>query len=206
MDQIVALVFNLTILIVSVIVHEVAHGLAANSLGDTTAKDMGRLSLNPVKHLDFMGSFLMPLISYSLGGFVFGWAKPVPYNPYNLKNQITGPAVVAVAGPASNFMIAIILGLVLRFWTGLPFNAVAAVSTIVYLNLVLGVFNLVPVPPLDGSRILAAILPYRYEIWLHKMERMGFALVLVFILFVFPLVAPILPRLFNLITGFPPAF
>lgn len=203
MDQTVLLVFNLAVLIMSVVVHEVSHGLMANRLGDPTAKNLGRLSFNPLKHLDFMGSFLVPLVSYSLGGFVFGWAKPVPYNPYNLKNQKWGPAMVAAVGPISNFIIALFFGLGLRFIHGLPPTAIMPISLIVYINILLGVFNLVPIPPLDGSRILAAVLPYRYERQLAMLERYGFVLVLVFIFFIFPLITPIIPVIFRLITGSP---
>ena len=205
MDQSLLLVFNLAVLIVSVVAHEVSHGLAANKLGDPTARDLGRLSFNPLKHLDFTGSFLVPLISYLAGGFIFGWAKPVPYNPYNLKNQKWGPAAVAAAGPVSNFIIALIFGLVLRF-APLPAAAGLGLSLIIYINILLGVFNLVPIPPLDGSRILAAVLPYRYERQLAMLERWGMFLVVMFIFFLFPLIAPIIPVIFRLITGSPLSF
>lgn len=203
MDQTVLLVFNLAVLIMSVVVHEVSHGLMANKLGDPTARDLGRLSFNPLKHLDFMGSFLVPLISYIGGGFIFGWAKPVPYNPYNLKNQKWGPALVAVVGPISNFALALVFGLALRFIPAMPASAVLAVSLIIYINILLGVFNLVPIPPLDGSRLLSAILPYRYERQFAVLERYGMFLVLIFIFFLFPLMIPIVPFIFRLMTGFP---
>lgn len=207
MDQTFLFVFNIAVLILSVVVHEVSHGLIANKLGDPTAKNLGRLSFNPLRHLDFMGSFLVPMLSYFLGGFIFGWAKPVPYNPYNLKNQKWGPVAVAIAGPASNLAVAVAGGLVLRFLAfTLPISAIVAISIIVFINIFLGVFNLVPVPPLDGSRILAAVLPYRYERQLAMLERFGFMLVLAFIFFFFPLITPIFPVLFRLITGFPPIF
>ena len=203
MDQSLLLVFNLAVLIVSVVAHEVSHGLAANKLGDPTARDLGRLSFNPLKHLDFTGSFLVPLISYLAGGFIFGWAKPVPYNPYNLKNQKWGPAAVAAAGPLSNFIIALVFGLGLRFISVVPPAAALAVGVIIYINILLGVFNLIPIPPLDGSKILAAVLPYRYERQLAMLERYGMFLVILFIFFLFPLIAPIIPLLFKLITGVP---
>lgn len=203
MDQTVLLIFNLAVLIMSVVVHEVSHGLMANRLGDPTARDLGRLSFNPLKHLDFMGSFLVPLVSYVAGGFIFGWAKPVPYNPYNLKNQKWGPAIVAVVGPISNFAIALIFGLALRFIPIIPASAGLAISLIIYINILLGVFNLVPIPPLDGSRLLSAVLPYRYERQLAVLERYGMFLVLIFIFFLFPLIVPIVPFIFRLITGFP---
>ena len=202
MDQTVILVFNLAVLILSVVIHEVSHGLMANRLGDPTAKDLGRLSFNPLKHLDFMGSFLVPLLLYvSRVGIIFGWAKPVPYNPYNLKNQKWGPALVAAAGPVSNFIIALFFGLVLRFVPAIPFATALAVSVIVYINILLGVFNLVPIPPLDGSKILAGFLPYRYERQLLMLERWGMFLVILFIFFLFPLLSPVIPFMFRFITG-----
>lgn len=202
MDQTVILIFNLAVLIMSVVVHEVSHGLMANRLGDPTARDLGRLSFNPLKHLDFMGSFLIPLLSYTLGGFIFGWAKPVPYNPYNLKNQKWGPALVAAAGPLSNFAMALFFGLALRFFPAfIPMNAVLPLSLVIYINILLGVFNLMPIPPLDGSKILAGFLPYRYERHFLMLERHGMFLVLIFIFFLFPLIFPLLPFLFRLITG-----
>lgn len=204
MDQTVILIFNLAVLILSAVIHEVSHGLMAHRLGDPTAKDLGRLSFNPLKHLDFMGSFLVPLLLYiSKVGIIFGWAKPVPYNPYNLKNQKWGPALVAAAGPASNFIVAIVFGLVLRFVPTIPFATALAVSVIVYINILLGVFNLVPIPPLDGSKILAGFLPYRHERRLLMLERWGFFLVIIFIFFLFPLISPVFPFLFKLITGSP---
>ena len=189
----------------SVVVHEVSHGLAANKLGDPTARDLGRLSFNPLKHLDFTGSFLVPLISYLAGGFIFGWAKPVPYNPYNLKNQKWGPAAVAAAGPLSNFAMALFFGLALR-WAPIPAAAGLGLSLIVYINILLGIFNLIPIPPLDGSKILAAVLPYRYERQLVMLERYGMFLVIIFIFFLFPLIVPIIPVIFRLITGSPLLF
>src|SRR3989344_2707260 len=181
----------------SVVVHEVSHGLKANKLGDPTAKSLGRLSFNPLKHLDFMGSFLVPLLSYIGGGFVFGWAKPVPYNPYNIKNQKWGPAMVAGIGPVSNFAIALVFGMALRFIPAIPAETALAISLIVYINILLGLFNLVPIPPLDGSKILAAVLPYKYERQLNSLERYGFFLVLLFVFFIFPLITPIIPVIFR---------
>ncbi len=206
MDQTLLIIFNLAVLIFSIVIHEVSHGLVAYKLGDPTAKQAGRLSLNPIKHLEFTGSFLVPLVSYLFGGFIFGWAKPVPYNPYNLKNQKWGPAMVALAGPASNFIVALIFGLSLRFSGSLPLSAGLGLSLISYINLMLGVFNLMPVPPLDGSKILAPFLPYKYENWLLNLERYGLFLVFIFIMFLFPLIAQIIPPLFRLITGFSSVF
>src|SRR3989338_10071713 len=102
MENAIEFMFQIAILIFSVVIHEVSHGYAALALGDHTAEAEGRLTLNPLKHLDLFGSIILPLLSYSMGGFIFGWAKPVPYNPYNLRNQKWGPAIVGVAGPPAN--------------------------------------------------------------------------------------------------------
>jgi len=165
MDPILILI-QIAVLLMSVVIHEVSHGLAANRLGDPTAKYAGRLSLNPLKHLDPWGSFLMPISLLILGSpFLFGYAKPVPYNPNNLKNKKWGPAMVAAAGPLSNLVIALVFGLVLIFSpiSSSPYigNLINIFAYIVILNLVLAVFNLIPIPPLDGSKIISAVLPYR---------------------------------------------
>src|SRR3989344_934990 len=107
-------IFSIIILIFSVVIHEVSHGYAAYLQGDNTARFQGRLTLNPFKHLEWFGSFILPAMSYLFGGFIIGWAKPVPFNPYNLRNQRWGEAIVAFAGPLSNFCIALILGLLIR--------------------------------------------------------------------------------------------
>ena len=115
------LIFSIAVLIMSIVIHEVSHGYAAYALGDPTAKYADRLTLNPFKHLDMTGSVIVPFITYMMGGFIFGWAKPVPYNPYNLKNQKWGPAIVGVAGPLSNFVTAAFFGTIIRFGGGMPF-------------------------------------------------------------------------------------
>ena len=158
----ITIVFGIIILILSVIVHEISHGYVALMLGDPTAKLAGRLTLNPISHLDPVGSFIVPLITLMLSGFVIGWAKPVPYNPYNLKGGKWGPAMVALAGPLSNFVIAAIFAAVLRF--GVPAGAVSGsfaglAMMIVAVNISLGVLNLIPIAPIDGSKVLFAILP-----------------------------------------------
>src|SRR3989344_1630374 len=110
MDQLLFILFRILVVLFSVVIHEVSHGVMANSLGDPTAKKLGRLTLNPIKHLDIWGSILLPIITYQIGGFIFGYAKPVPYNPYNLRDRKFGPAKVALAGPLSNIIIALIFG------------------------------------------------------------------------------------------------
>lgn len=150
--------FLYIIIVLSAVFHEYAHAFAAYSMGDPTAKNMGRLTLNPVAHMDPIGTVLLPIfLLYFVGGFI-GYAKPVPYNPYNLSDQKWGETKVAVAGPLSNFFIAIVVALVLRF-TELEGFTHIALSWIVYINIILGLFNLIPIPPLDGSKILTSFYP-----------------------------------------------
>lgn len=193
-------IFIIIILIMSVVIHEVSHGYAALALGDPTAKYQGRLTLNPISHLDPVGSFLVPLLGYFLGGFIIGWAKPVPFNPYNLRNQKWGEAMVAVAGPLSNIALAAIFGLVIRFATGsgiLNQSFLNLAGFVVLINITLAVFNLIPIPPLDGSKILFAFLPYKWQSIRQSFERYGLILVFVFIFFLWPVVSPIINYLFN---------
>jgi len=171
--------FLIVILIFSVVLHEVSHGVVANALGDPTAKNAGRLTLNPIPHLDPIGSILLPgfLILMSQlggGGLIFGWAKPVPVNPANLRGKY-GSALVSLAGPGSNFSIALIFGLALRF---LPLAEISPAlvlifSYIVLLNIFLAVFNLLPVPPLDGSHILFTFLPRSFDALRIFLSRFG---------------------------------
>jgi Zn-dependent protease len=179
-------------LIISIILHEMAHGYAANALGDPTARLQGRLSPNPLVHIDPLGSVLIPaLLLLSNASFLFGWAKPVPYNPYNLSNQKWGEALVALAGPAANVVLAIIFAVIVRLAPVLELSHafVQMAYYIVFINILLALFNLVPLPPLDGSKILKALLPYRaaqsYQAFLFKIEGFGlfatFAIVFIFI-------------------------
>ncbi|MFH1402109.1 MAG: site-2 protease family protein [Patescibacteria group bacterium] len=196
--------FTIIILIMSVVIHEVSHGYVAFILGDPTAKNAGRLTLNPFAHLDFFGSFIVPLLAYMSVGFMFGWAKPVPYNPDNLSNQKYGDAIVAVAGPASNFLVAIIFGLLIRFGALLGIaNPIflSAAQVVVLLNLVLAIFNLVPIPPLDGSKILFSLIPYRYIEFRQTLERYSFLFLLFFIFFLWKLLLPIIYFLNSFIIG-----
>lgn len=189
----------------SVVIHEVSHGYMANMLGDPTAKNAGRLTLNPLKHLDMFGSFILPAVMWFSTGFLFGWAKPVPYNPYNLRHQRYGTALVGAAGAMANFLIAIIFGLIIRFADVLslsgPFFDIAIL--IVFLNILLGVFNLIPVPPLDGSKVLFAILPFRFRYIQVFMERNWIILLIAVFFFVWSLIFPIISLMFSLVTGIP---
>ncbi|MFA5131316.1 MAG: site-2 protease family protein [Patescibacteria group bacterium] len=195
-------VFEIIVLIFSAIIHEYMHGWMALRLGDATAKDAGRLTFNPLAHLEWFGSFFLPLVMVLTNmPFVFGWAKPVPYNPYNLRDRKYGDAKVALAGPLGNLIIAVFFGLFLRFFHVSNLTFVALVSMIVYINLVLMVFNLVPIPPLDGSKVLAAFLPERIKIKYLNSERYGFILVILFVMLAGQIIIPIVEWLYRIITG-----
>lgn len=184
------IIFLIAILILSVVFHEVAHGVAANYLGDPTARLQGRLTLNPIPHIDPMGSVILPgLLAFSGSPFLFGWAKPVPYNPYNFqRGGRWAEAIVAGAGPAANVLLALVFGLALRFGI-IPEAAAGLAISIVFINILLAIFNLIPIPPLDGSKILAQFLPYnlamaynRFRALLEHNMLIGFGAVIIFIL------------------------
>jgi Zn-dependent protease len=209
MNQALTLIFQLAVLLFSVIIHEVSHGLAALKLGDTTARDAGRLTLNPLKHLDLFGSLILPLsLFFATGGaFVLGWAKPVPYNPFNLKNPRRGAGIIAALGPISNFSVAIIFALILRAIfpfaeQGTPAEGlVAFLGYIVFINVLLAIFNLVPLPPLDGSGILFSLLPTRLHFISDFLSRYGLWILLLFIFFGFQLIIPIVSAIYGLLVG-----
>lgn len=176
----------LIIIVASVILHELAHGVVAYWLGDSTAKDAGRLTLNPIKHIDPYMSILVPVVLYILNAPVFGGAKPVPINPNNLKWKEWGMALVAVAGPFTNVLLAFIFFVIGHFtgWLyGTGGEVVAFIFTeFVFVNLGFAVFNILPIPPLDGSRILYAIAPDGFRDVLQTIERYGFIIVYALIL------------------------
>lgn len=202
--------FGLVILIVSVILHEVAHGYMANYLGDPTARLAGRLTLNPLSHIDPVGSILLPaILVFTHSPLLIGYAKPVPYNPYNLRG-LYDEVLVAFAGPGTNILLALIFGLSVRFFGAtLDPNLVVAFATIAYINMLLALFNLIPIPPLDGSKILSGILPRAlsrgYDVFRSAFERLGvlqgtLAILLIFY-FLSPFFGAALQALFGLLTG-----
>jgi len=222
--------FTIAALIISVVFHEYAHGFAAYKLGDNTAKDAGRLTLNPLNHLDPVGSIILPLLLVlSNSGFIIGWAKPVPYNPYNLRDPKYGDLKVAIGGPATNLMLAIFFGIVARLtpiavhlkysiingffmrendyllgqMSGDLIASIFVISIIAcFINLLLMIFNLIPIPPLDGSKALMAFLPHNWQITMRRIEPYGFFIIIFLLMFgFFNLIWPVLLFLFTLIIG-----
>ncbi len=198
-------IFYFLVLIISIIVHEVAHGIAAEREGDPTARMLGRITLNPLKHIEWFGSVILPLVLIlSNAGFVVGWAKPVPYNPENLKRGNKSVAIVAIAGIVVNLFIALIFGLLIRVGTMVGFSSLAffdIASIIVLVNIVLALFNAIPIAPLDGFRFLGAVLPARAEPTMRVLEQYSLPLLIVFLLFGWKFVAPLAFTLFSLLTG-----
>lgn len=212
--SIILFIIYISILLFSVVLHEVSHGAVANRLGDPTARLLGRLTLNPLPHIDLVGSIIVPgvLVLFNMlfgGGIVFGWAKPVPYNPLNFKgNRKKGELLVGLAGPATNLILATVFGLALRFMPlelldNPQFAGIFVVFlVIVFLNLLLGLFNLVPIPPLDGSKLLYMLFPISNQTR-YFLERNGFLLLLLFIFFGLPLFFPLVTAAFTWLTGIP---
>ncbi len=199
------IIFVLIILIFSIIIHEIAHGSVADSLGDPTARYAGRLSFNPLKHLDFVGSFLVPFfLVITNSSFIIGWAKPVPINPYNFKDQKYGSLKVSLAGPLANIAIALFFGLLIRFSPDLIPGGHNLILYIVFINILLAVFNLMPIPPLDGSHILFTFFP-RIENKIKKLYAgagiFALPMVFLFVIIFFPVILSLVLFIFELITG-----
>ncbi|MDO8469514.1 MAG: site-2 protease family protein [bacterium] len=197
-------IFQLLVLLGSVIIHEVAHGAVAERLGDPTARLLGRITLNPLKHIDPVGSILVPLfLSLIPGGVVFGWAKPVPYNPANLKRPDRDGALIALAGPVSNLILAVVFGIVVRVLATVPGYAafIDLATLIVIVNISLAIFNLVPIPPLDGSKLLYAILPASAGALRQTLERYGLFILVAFIWFGAQFLGPIIFTIFRFLVG-----
>ena len=175
---------SIIVLLFSVIVHEVMHGVVALKFGDHTAQNAGRLTLNPIPHIDLFGTILLPALLILTGSpILFGWAKPVPVNPLNFKNIRKGELFVSAAGILANFGLAIGAALLYHLLNALPQTFPALVGALlrftITINLVLGVFNLFPIPPLDGSKVLLSQLPYNLAKEYQKLERYGFLLLLI---------------------------
>lgn len=201
METFIHSLFFFLVITFSAIIHEYSHGWMADRLGDPTARLSGRLTLNPIPHIDPVGTILLPAMMYlfTQGGMLFAYAKPVPVNPFNLRNIRHGTALTAFAGPASNIIIAFIFGMFVRF---LPLSVFSEFLSIVVLaNLLLAVFNLVPIPPLDGSKVLFAFLPSQFNDIKVFLEAYGWFFLIFFIVFLFQFISPIIQFLFTMFTG-----
>lgn len=185
MEDIFAVAIRLAILFPAIVLHEVAHGYAAYMLGDETAKRAGRLSLNPLVHVDLMGTVILPLILLVAGSsFIIGWAKPVPINPHAFKDRKTGMLITGAAGPATNLALAMVVGLFTRMMPQSGSGMLGQISSVydvliyfVYMNLLLLFFNLIPIPPLDGSRIVQRLLSGKAAVFYDSLERYGFLII-----------------------------
>ena len=204
----ILLVVNFVAFFLALTVHEFSHALSAFYLGDRTAEYEGRLTLNPLAHIDLFGTVILPLLLIiSNVGIVFGWAKPVPVNYYNLRDQKWGPALVSLAGPTANIIfciVAIVLWNIIKTFLTLGETnlLVQFIFSLILVNLVLAVFNLIPIYPLDGSKVLFAVLPARWENFQIFMEKNGVFILLIFIVFGSSLLTPLINFFFSLISPF----
>lgn len=198
-NYLMAFVMFIIPMLFAITLHEAAHAYVAKLRGDQTAYLMGRVTLNPIKHIDILGTIILPTAMFLLGtGFLFGWAKPVPVNFSHLKKPRQDMILVAIAGPLANFIMAIIWFLLWKFVPNFGFHQMAPFGVV--LNLMLMVFNLLPIPPLDGSRVISALLPYKATLQYNRLERWGFLIVLLLLFIPFGqsnLLASILLPLIN---------
>lgn len=196
-------IFSIAILIFSVVAHEVSHGYMAQYLGDPTARLAGRLTMNPLRHIDPIGSILVPFITLMIPPhFVFGWAKPVPYNPYNLRDQKWGDSKVALAGPLTNLAIAFVFGLFIRLGGDLFSGPMITIMhLIVYINVLLAVFNLVPIPPFDGSKVVLNALPLRRRYIGDYLHRYSLLLLVLFAFFLWGPFLQLIDLLYSVFVG-----
>jgi Zn-dependent protease len=205
-------------LIFAIVLHEVAHGWVANKLGDNTARSMGRLTLNPISHIDLFGTIIMPLLLFVItnGKMVFGYAKPVPINPYNFKNPKKDMAFSSLAGPGVNVIMAVIFSFFLRVaippleplfpkssweWFALPITLMLGYGVVI--NIVLAVLNLIPIPPLDGSRVVYWLLPDKPAAVYYRLEPYGTLILMALIMFgvLGKIMMPVLRPILSLLLG-----
>ena len=191
------IIYFILALLISMIIHEVMHGVTARALGDTTAADMGRLTLNPLKHIDVMTTILLPVILVIAHIPPIMAAKPVPYNPDRLKFDDYGAALVGIAGPVTNFLLAIVGSLLLHLFINGNVQVIQFLGLFIQVNVILMVFNLIPFPPLDGSRVLYAFAPESVRRVMERIESMGFIAVLLLILILFEFIAPYIVGIEN---------
>jgi len=190
-------IFLYVVIVLSAVFHEYCHGWTASFLGDPTPERAGRLTLNPLKHVDPVGTVIVPLfLLFFVGGFI-GWAKPVPYNPYNLDDQKYGSTKVGLAGPVSNFFLALLFGLALRFLS-LSGNLTMLFTWIVYVNIFLGLFNLIPIPPLDGSKLLMDFFPRSKALKVLNQSFVGIFLAIGIAIIILPIIST---SLYYMIVG-----
>ena len=202
-------VISVVVLLFSIIVHEVAHGFVAYKRGDSTAKLLGRLTLNPIYHIDIFGSIILPAILMLTGAPVFGWAKPVPVNMYNLKNPKRDMIFVSLAGVTANFLLAVIAGIIMFLIRSAGaegsflFSVYMVMQYVIVINIVLMIFNLIPIPPLDGSRVVLFLLPRDLAQKYAKIERYGFWIILILLMtnILWKIIAPIANFLIKLLSG-----
>lgn len=189
----------IVVLIISIILHEIAHGYMADHLGDPTARLQGRLSLNPLVHIDWVGSVILPFFLVISGApFVLGWAKPVPFNPYNLKYKKWGSVLVALAGPLTNIAIAVLAAISLQLF---DFSLAVDffVNSLIITNIALSVFNMVPLPPLDGHHVLYAILPNHLHNLKSFLSKYSFILLILFIMYGWKFISPVIMGIYSVL-------
>lgn len=199
--EIINTIFGVAILIMSVVIHELSHGYTADLLGDPTPRLQGRLTLNPLKHLELFGSVIMPILT-SMTGFTFGWAKPVEWNPYNVKNKRLGEFLISIAGPVSNLIIAIVFSLIIRNFDNVLSQSFIGISYyVIIINVTLAIFNMIPVPPLDGSKVLFSLLPTKYIFIREYIERYSMIGIFVAVFFLWRFIEPVIGLVIKTLTG-----